>query len=178
MKLKSIAIFSTIMMAGVTSANAGNMLIDPYVGAMAGLGGYTVFRSHDYDTQSSKIYGAVAGVDIPMFRLEAEYDYLDADDFNTNLAMLNAYVKAPSFVLKPYLGIGAGMTFSGKYNHIDTESSTAYQAMAGVTFDLPALPVKLDVEGRILYSGDIVKVDNTKFDLLQYDARAKLRFVF
>lgn len=178
MKLKSIMIFSTIMMTGITSANAGNTLVDPYVGAMVGLGGYTVFHSHDYDTQSSKIYGAVAGVDIPLFRIEAEYNYLDADEFNTNLAMLNAYVKAPLVMLKPYLGVGAGMVFSGKYNHVDTESNTAYQAMAGVTFDIPVLPIKLDVEGRVLYSNDIVKIDNTKLDLLQYDARAKLRVVF
>ena len=179
MKLKSIAIFSTIIMAGAGSANAANMLVDPYVGAMAGFGGYTVFHGHDdHASQSSQIYGAVAGIDIPLFRIEAEYDYLNADDFNTNLAMVNAYIKAPSFVLKPYLGVGAGMAFSGKFHHVDTENNAAFQAMVGVTFDMPVLPIKLDVEGRALYSNDIVKIDNTKFDLLQYDARAKLRFVF
>lgn len=178
MKLKSIAIFSTIMMAGVGSANANNLLIDPYVGAMAGFGGYTVFHDHEHASQSSQIYGAVAGIDIPLFRLEAEYEYLNADDFHTNLGMLNAYVKAPTVLIKPYLGVGVGTAFSGKFDDIKTENTIAYQAMLGITLDMPVLPFKVDVEGRVLYANDIVKDDNIKPDLLQYDARAKLRFIF
>lgn len=178
MKLKSIVAATAISVGIIGSANASNLLIDPYVGAMAGFGGYTMFDGHDHASQSSQIYGAVAGIDIPLFRFELEYDYLNADDFDANLAMLNAYLKAPSIMIKPYLGVGVGTIFSGKYNHIDTEDTMAYQAMVGVTFDLPILPLKIDVEGRALYSNDIVKTDDAKPDLIQYDGRVKLRVIF
>ena len=61
---------------------------------------------------------------------------------------------------------------------MDIDSVAAYQAMLGVTFDIPVLPIDVDVEGRVLYAADIYDYNGLKPDFLQYEARLKLRYVF
>jgi dienelactone hydrolase len=64
---------------------------------------------------------------------------------------------------------------SAKYAKFD--STIAYQGMLGATFNIPALPFKIDVEGRALIAPDVYEDlhDSTAF---QYDARVKLRYIF
>ena len=118
-----------------------------------------------------------------MFRIELEYNYLDAEKITTNIGMVNAYFKIPTPIIKPYIGGGIGATFDGKYKpkhlaQIDTKDTIAYQGMLGITLNIPVLPFNIDVEGRVLYVPDMIKITNTDTDLLQYDGRVKLRYVF
>ena len=95
--------------------------------------------------------------------------------------MGNAYVKLPGLtVLNPYLGVGVGMMFDAETNYypVKLDSSIAYQGMLGVTLNIPALPFKIDVEGRVLYMPEIYSKNNFDVDAVQYDARVKLRYVF
>ena len=188
MKINSISLISVVSTLVCASAANADMLADFYIGGMAGAGGQTVFADDDIDTNSATIFGAVAGVDLPVFRIEAEYDYFKSSDFDTNAAMLNLYAKMPSTVIMPYIGGGIGMVFGGDYTtthsgvkyKYDVKSTAAYQAMLGATVDLEAIPVKFDIEGRVLYAPDVFTVTGTdiKPDMLQYDARVKIRYIF
>jgi len=165
-------------MGFAANANAG-MLVDLYAGGTFGSGGMTVFNDKDKISDTSTSYGAVFGIDIPVVRVEAEYNYLNGKDVNMSLGMLNAYLKMPATVIKPYLGVGVGTAFGGKYaDTIDIDTTAAYQGMLGITFDLPQLPVKFDVEGRAVYVPDIIEVMTIKPDMLNYDLRLKVRYVF
>ena len=164
------------------AANA-NLLFDIYAGGTYGIGGYTLFMDDEHISKSSQSYGAVLGMDIPMFRIELEYNYLDADAGNLNLGLINAYFKLPTPVIKPYIGAGIGTTFDSKYEptattHIDLDDTIAYQGMLGITLDLPVIPFDIDVEGRVLYVPDIYEAADITPDLLQYEGRVKLRYVF
>ena len=183
MKLNSIAFFTTAaIMLSAGNANA-NLLFDIYAGATAGFGATTkITDGHFYD-HSAQSYGAVFGIDIPMFRIEGEYSYLDGHDTSINLAMINAYFKIPTPVLKPYFGAGLGTTFESKYtpkhgNDIDMDNSVTYQGMVGLTLDLPVAPIKFDIEGRILYANNAYEIVNKMVDIMHYDARLKLRYIF
>jgi len=188
MKINSISLISLVsILTCAANANA-ETLYDFYVGGMAGVGGQTMFADHDTDTNAARVFGAVAGIDLPIFRIEAEYDYLATSDFNTNATMLNLYAKMPSTVILPYIGGGIGMVFGGDYTMTESgvkakynvDTTAAYQAMLGATIDTIAIPVKFDIEGRVLYAPDVFTVTgtNTKPDMLQYDIRAKVRFIF
>ena len=52
--------------------------------------------------------------------------------------------------------------------------------MLGATIDVLALPIKFDVEGRVLYAPNLYKVEGTHLtpDMLQYNIRAKVRYIF
>ena len=184
MKINSLSIISVLsVLASASTANAG-VVMDFYVGAMAGAGGQTLFTKDAHKSSSSRLVGAVAGIDIPVFRLEAEYNYLDSDELNTNSGMLNAYFKVPSTIVMPYIGAGIGTVFGGKHT-IDNvkyklDSTAAYQGMLGATIDILAVPIKFDVEGRVLYAPDIYKINgtNTTPDLMEYNARVKMRYIF
>ena len=188
MKINSLSIISVIaVLSPLSNANAG-AIVDFYVGAMAGVGGQALFLDHHDKTDSAFTLGAVAGVDIPLFRIEAEYNHLASSDINANTAMLNAYFKIPSALIKPYIGVGAGMVFDGEYSEtIDTvktsynfDTSPAYQGMLGLTIDVPVAPLKFDVEGRAMYAPKVYEIALTgeKPDFLQYDVRLKMRLVF
>lgn len=178
MKLKYAGILTAIStIFSINSANAG-ALFDLYAGATVGAGAATMFLEEENDTHSAQSYGAVVGLDIPVFRFELEYDYLQTDGANLHLGMINIYGKMPTPVIQPYIGVGAGNVFGGKYNDIDVESVMAYQGMLGVTFDIPVLPIKVDAEGRALYAPNLYDVANVKPDLLQYELRLKLRYIF
>lgn len=153
MKLKSAGfIAAATIMCTAANANA-NMLFDVYAGATAGLGGQTVFVDGDHVDDSAQSYGAVVGLDIPVFRFELEYDYLTAPDVDMHLGMINAYAKMPLPMVKPYLGAGVGNVFSGKINNgPDVDNTIAYQAMLGLTFALPVLPFNIDAEQDVPYT--------------------------
>ena len=81
-------------------------------------------------------------------------------------------------------GMAFGMAFGGNHTiedtKLDIKSTTAYQAMLGVTIDPVVIPFKFDIEGRALYAPDIYEnpENGTKPDMLQYGIRAKARFIF
>lgn len=183
MNIKSFGILTaTTIMISAGAANA-NMLFDIYAGGTYGVGGYTVFIDDEHISDSSMSYGAVLGLDIPLFRIELEYDYLDTDDATMNLGFVNGYFKIPTPILKPYIGAGIGYTFSSEYepsnmSKIDIDDTIAYQGMLGITLNLPIIPFNIDVEGRVLYAPDMFEITNIAPDLLQYEGRVKLRYVF
>ena len=185
MKINSLSLISILtLIAGTATANAG-MMADLYVGAMVGAGGQTLFTRDNSTTDSAMLFGANLGIDIPLFRLEAEYNRLHSADLDANTGMINAMFKVPSTVIQPYFGAGAGMVFHGEHkteNNVkfDIDSSAAYQAMLGATIDVLALPIKFDIEGHALYAPNIYKIEatNTTPDMLQYNVRLKMRYIF
>ena len=188
MKINSLSLISVVSVLTIASnANAGTWT-DFYIGGMVGAGGQTMFAEHKNETDTSQIFGGVVGMDLPIFRIEGEYDYFNSEDLNTNAAMLNLYAKLPSAIILPYIGAGFGMVFGGKQefteNDVKTQysidSTAAYQAMLGATIDILKLPLKFDIEGRVLYAPDIYKIEatNTSPDMLQYGVRAKVRYIF
>ena len=189
MKINSISLISLVStLACVSNANAG-VIADFYVGAMAGVGGQTMFADSKNETDSASMLGAVAGMDLPIFRVEGEYNYFTAEDTKTNAAMLNLYAKMPSTLIQPYIGGGIGVVFGGEQKitkdsfenkKFDIDTSPAYQAMLGATIAILAVPIKFDIEGRALYAPNVYSVEgrDIKPDMLQYNIRAKARFIF
>jgi len=188
MKINSLSLISIVSVLTCASAANAGVMADFYVGGMVGVGGQTLFAEHKNETDPSQVFGAVLGMDLPIFRVEGEYDYLHSSDLGTNAAMVNLYAKLPSTVVLPYIGGGIGMVFGGDHTITDAgvsteykiDSTAAYQAMLGATIDVLKLPLKFDIEGRIMYAPDIYKVEatNTSPDLLEYGIRAKARFIF
>ncbi len=183
MKIKSFGILTTASVMLMTGAADANLLFDIYAGGTFGVGGNTMFMDEHDISKSSQSYGGVLGIDLPLFRIEGEYNYIDGDMLGMNVGMINAYFKLPTPVLKPYIGAGIGMTFDSKYeptnaDAIDIEDTTAYQGMLGLTLDLPVIPIKFDIEGRVLYAPNIFEVLDETTDFLQYEGRVKLRYVF
>ncbi len=179
MKLNSAALLSAaVIMLGAADARA-NLLFDPYIGATAGVGGATTFIDHDSHSDMGQSFGAVIGLDIPLVRVEGEYNYLNDKDITAHMAMANAYLKMPMILVSPYIGAGVGATFDGDAGHdINIDSTIAYQGMLGLTFDIPVLPFKIDAEARALYIPDAFSAADNDADLLHYDIRAKLRYIF
>lgn len=180
MKLKtagaSVLAFALFMTA---NANA-NALFDLYAGATVGAGAQTLFAHDENKTDSAQSYGAVIGIDIPLLRFELEYDYLNSKDVQLHLGMINGYLKMPTAIIQPYLGVGIGSIFDGSLDipDIAVEKVLAYQGMLGLTFDIPVLPIKIDAEARALYAPDFYKIGDNQPDMLHYDLRLKLRYVF
>lgn len=179
MKLKYAGILTaaSVILFSANGANAGT-LFDLYAGATIGAGAATMFLDDKDETHSAQSYGAVVGLDIPVFRFELEYDYMQPNEANLHLGMINAYLKMPTPVVSPYIGGGIGNVFGGKVGDIDLDSVVAYQGMLGVTFNIPVLPLKVDAEGRALYAPNLYDIANVQPDLLQYEVRLKLRYVF
>ena len=188
MKINSLSLISIVStLACASAANAG-VIADFYVGGMAGVGGQTMFADHKNETDSSTVFGAIAGMDLPVFRIEAEYDYFTSKNLDTNAALVNLYAKMPSTIILPYIGGGIGMVFGGDQSienagvktEYNIKSTAAYQAMLGATIDILAVPLKFDIEGRVLYAPDVYDVTGTDIapDMLQYQIRAKARYIF
>ena len=178
---KSILTAAGLMIVA-TNANAG-MVYDLYAGATAGIGGLTVSTKDHNSTHTSHAYGAVVGVDLPVVRFEGEYNYIDSERVDMQTLMGNAYVKLPGLaIINPYIGVGVGLMFDAQANHayypVNFDSTIAYNGMLGATLNIPALPIKVDVEGRLLFFPDIYDKNNINVDALQFDARVKLRYVF
>lgn len=181
MKLKTPIFLTSLVVLGiVSSANAGTA-VDMYAGMTIGVGAQTAFADNQDRTNTAQSFGAMFGVDIPLFRIEAEYNYLTTANSHSNLALANVYFKIPSTVIKPYLGLGIGLNFNGEdteFGTIKYDTGSAYQAMLGVTLGVPALPFKFDVEARAIYLPDVYTVENVSPDILQYEGRVKIRYVF
>ena len=179
MKLKTTGLLTLVSVLGfAANANAG-VVMDMYAGATIGAGGLTVMSDGSNFSDSASSFGAMFGIDIPVLRAEVEYNHLSNSDLKMDLAMVNGYLKMPSTVIKPYIGVGVGSVFNGKIeNTVDISSAPAYQGMVGVTFDIPAAPIKIDAEGRVLYVPDFIEFYSIESDLLNYDFRIKLRYVF
>lgn len=182
MKINSLSVISVVSVLAGTSVASASVITDFYVGGMVGAGAQTLLTKDHHKNSASRLVGAIAGVDIPAVRIEAEYNYLDSSELSTNAAMLNVYAKMPSTIILPYIGGGFGMVLGGDYtkDHVkyDIKKSTAYQAMLGATIDIFAVPIKFDVEGRVLYAPDVLNMNGTKPDMLQYNARVKMRYIF
>ena len=182
MKLNSLSFLAAATIAAASSnANAG-LIADWYAGATAGLGGQAVYLDDDnHKSFSAQSFGGVIGVDLPVVRFEAEYDYLNSKNTDANLVAGNAYVKLPGLiVVNPYIGVGVGALFGSKSDSVKFkkfDTSIAYQGMLGATLDIPVLPFKIDVEGRALIAP---KVYDKLHDSMavQYDGRVKLRYIF
>ena len=181
MKINSLSIISLVaVLSSGVSANAGT-IADFYAGAMLGAGAHTLKIDDHSKTDSSMVLGAVVGVDIPVFRIEAEYNYLNSSKLTGNTAMVNAYFKMPSTLIMPYAGVGVGMLFGSEYENTvkyDLDSVPAYQGMLGVTVDVPLLPFKFDVEGQVLYAPNTYDKNDVDIDLLEYNIRLKARYIF
>ncbi len=179
MKLKTSIILTTLVGLVATPAVA-NPVWDLYAGLAVGVGAETLFIDGKTENQSAQSFGAMFGVDIPAFRIEAEYNYLKQSDAHANLALANVYFKVPSTVVKPYIGVGAGVMFSGENEESNKSFDTtgAYQAMLGLTVETPALPFKFDIEARAVYAPDVYEIADKKPDFLHYEGRLKLRYIF
>ena len=179
MKLKSTIIPIVAAIAMTTVDARANMLFDLYAGAFVSAGAATHFIDGNADTYAAQSFGAVFGLDIPVFRIELEYDYLNAEHSRMNAGMVNGYFKMPSTLVHPYLGVGMGATFAGRApGDAQTKDSVAYQGMLGLTFDVPVLPLKVDGEVRALYAPGAYVVNDDNAHILHYDARLKLRYIF
>ena len=182
MKTKTLGFLTTAAIMLTAGAANANLLFDVYAGGTFGIGGYTLFADKN-ESFSSTTYGAVLGMDIPMFRIELEYNYLDSDDATLNMGFVNGYFKLPTPVVKPYIGAGIGTTFSSEFTPvahttINIDDTIVYQGMLGVTLDIPVVPFNIDVEGRVIYASDLIEYMNDTADVLQYEGRVKLRYVF
>ena len=96
----SAALFST-------SSNAA-LLFDPYIGLGFGIGSATIFVDDDNATDNAQSFSATAGFDIPILRVELEYDYMTPKDTKLHLGLINAYAKLPTTTIQPYIGAGIG----------------------------------------------------------------------
>ena len=179
MKLKTSIILCS-MIAVASTPTMANTVWDLYAGVSIGAGGQTLFNDGHDKTETAQSFGGMFGIDLPAFRIEAEYNYLNESESHVNLAMVNAYFKMPSTVVKPYMGLGVGVMFDGESDRYDAhmDTSAAYQGMLGVTLGVPALPFKFDIEARGVYIPNVVKLEDNKPDLLQYEARVKIRYLF
>lgn len=182
MKTKTLGFLTTAAIMLTAGAANANLLFDIYAGGTYGVGGYTLLADEN-ESASAQSYGAVLGMDLPLFRVELEYNYMNADDITLNLGMVNGYFKLPTPVFKPYIGAGIGTTFSSSYEpvanvSIDIDDTIAYQGMLGLTLDIPVIPFNIDIEGRVLYASDLFEMTTEKYDLLQYEGRVKLRYIF
>ena len=183
MKLNSKIFIAGVLTASCVGMANANPVVDVYAGGMFGAGGASIYQNGNHRNEAGESFGAVLGLDIPLLRIEGEYNHLTNDLVSTNDAMLNAYFKMLSTMIHPYIGVGVGSVFGGHYTaadkiKYDVKSTVAYQGMLGLTFDILALPLKFDVEGRALYAPNFMEIGTQKPDLLQYDARLKIRYVF
>lgn len=180
---KSILTAAALTIAG-TNANAG-MLYDIYAGGTVGIGSTIMMIDnnghHHNGDHMAQSYGAVFGIDLPVVRFEAEYDLLDSKRLDMQTLTGNAYVKLPGLVVvSPYIGVGVGVMLdaNNNYNNIKLDSAMAYQGMLGATLDIPAIPFKIDIEGRTIFVPELYSKDSIEIDAIHYDARIKLRYIF
>ncbi len=179
MNLKSFTVLTaTTIMLSAGAANA-NMLFDIYMGGTYGNGGHTLYKESGDISKSSQSYGAVLGMKFPLLRIELEYNYLDTDAIKMDTGFVNLYLNIPTPIIKPYIGGGIGYAIDSTYEpqngpKTNIDETMTCQAMLGITLDLPVIPFDIDVEGRVMAAPDLM----TDVDLLQYEGRAKLRYVF
>ena len=174
MKTTKLALVS-MLIAAAAAAPAKADTLDFYAGGIIGAG--TSFQGDRAFGGLS--YGAVLGIDIPVLRAEAEYNYLrgkrNGDSINAHVGMVNGYIKfLPTPVIKPYIGLGLGSTLGGGMADEDIKAAWAVQGMLGIQIDLTFIPVWVDLETRLLHAAKATPDDG----LTQWDARMKLRYAF
>ena len=108
MKLKTSIILCSII-AATTMPAVADSAIDLYAGVSVGVGAQTLFGDGRNETNTSQSFGAMFGLDIPVFRTELEYTYIGESDSHANIGFANAYFKMPSTAIRPYLGLGIGV---------------------------------------------------------------------
>ena len=180
MKLKTSIILCSLASATTMPAVA-NSVFDLYAGVSVGVGAQTLFGDGKNETNTSQSFGAMFGIDVPVFRGEVEYTYIGTSDSHASIGFANAYFKMPSTVIRPYLGLGVGLMFAGEENEQYNEkydTKPAYQGMLGVTIDVPKLPFKFDVEAHAIYIPDVLRFGDERPDVLHYEAKIKLRYLF
>jgi len=179
MQLKT-SIILCLIFGTISGPALANSVWDIYGGLSFGVGAQTFFMDNDSETRSAQSFGAMFGIDLPAFRFEAEYNYLNSSDSHASVAFANAYFKMPATVVKPYLGLGVGIEFAGKNDKhsADFDTAAAYQGIFGATIETPRLPVKFDIEGRAIYIPDVCEIGDTNPDLLHYEGRIKVRYAF
>jgi opacity protein-like surface antigen len=190
MKKLILALAAVLAAGGARAAS-----IDIYAGGFGGYGASVTFMPAGTTRPSSitdlkkpgQSFGAVAGIDIPVVRIEGEYDYISSENVSLNAVMANIYLKMPTPVVKPYIGAGFGTTFGGKIDadavggqKIEFKSSMAFQGMAGLQIGIPVTSLFLDLEARAFYAPGIYEfpVVDKKIGFLQADLRVKLRYAF
>ena len=166
-------LFALLPMLCIGAANATPVAM--YVGGSVGFGGEHI----DGTNLVAQSYGALAGIAMPFLRFEGEYNYLtgtkSGDRLNAHVAMANAYVKMENpMMVVPYAGAGLGAVVGGDVGDYDIDTSLAFQGMLGLQFGVPTTQVFLDLEGRVLYSPNVIEDSG----LLHYDLRVKLRYAF
>ncbi len=180
MKLKTSIILCSLI-ATTTAPAVANSVFDLYAGVSVGVGAQTMFGDGKNETSTAQSFGAMFGIDVPMFRGELEYTYIGESDSHANLAFANAYFKMPSTAIRPYFGLGVGLMFSGEENknfNKEFDTKPAYQGMLGVTIDVPKLPFKFDIEAHTIYIPDVFRFESERPDILHYEAKIKLRYIF
>ncbi len=167
---------------GATSANA--LIFDPYAGVGFGVGEakLTDFGGLvESAAKSSTSYSAFVGAEILMFRIEAEYDYINSDYIDYQTVMANGYIEMPIPVIKPYFGLGVGVITDAKIigGFVEVESNKPmYQVMAGVEVDAPVLPFAFDVEGRLKTASNLYTFGPSSPDFYQFELRGKVKYQF
>lgn len=109
MKLKTSIILCSLIAVAATPAVA-NSAFDMYAGVSVGVGAQTMFGDGRDVTNTAQSFGAMFGIDVPMFRTELEYTYIGESDSHANIGFANAYFKMPSTAIRPYLGLGIGVS--------------------------------------------------------------------
>ena len=189
--MKKLSIFAAFALFFTGAANAG-FIVDFYAGATAAAGNNVVVTPGAYlngknISNSANAFGAVAGINIPVVRLEAEYNYMTSDAINFHAAIANGYIKLlPTPIIKPYIGLGVGTAVGGTFKGADGKFNTGgilWQGMLGLQFDIPMTPLFVDLEFRTLLADKVYTYEPTPgiskdFGFIQYDLRAKLRYVF
>ena len=111
-------------------AQAG-LSIDFYAGGTLSMGNNITLIPTDTSLPSvkdwkstSNSFGLILGIDIPIIRVEAEYDYLVSRRISLHTGMLNAYLKLlPTPFVQPYIGAGIGTVFGGDIGGIVDKSA-------------------------------------------------------
>ncbi len=187
MKNKILATGLMACAIGIYATPSKALIFDPYVGGGIGIGQTSLFDigdGFDSELNSTMTYSGFIGAEILIFRAELEYDYIKSSMTELQTVMANAYISMPTPVIKPYFGLGLGVITDGKvgenlnYN-VDTNKSL-YQIMAGLAFDLPAVPFVFDVEARIKGSNNMYysSLTNDYPNLYQMELRGKVRYMF
>ncbi len=180
MKLKTSIILCSVI-AATTMPAVADSAFDLYAGVSVGVGAQTLFGDGRNETNTAQSFGAMFGLDVPVFRGEVEYTYIGTSDSHASIGFVNAYFKMPSTVIRPYLGLGVGLMFAGeeteRYNK-KFDTKPAYQGMLGVTIDVPKLPFKFDVEAHAIYIPDVLRFGGERPDIFHYEAKIKLRYLF
>ena len=177
--MKKLAIFVVALMS-LSGARAS--MLDVYIGLTGSMGesvAYFPSSAGGKSTQGMGGLGAVFGFDVPVFRIEGEYNYMLARDLRLSAGLLNVYVKPlPIPLIKPYVGLGAGTILSGTVNDENAKGSPAFQGMLGFQIDVPVTSLFVDLEGRLFYASEIYEIANRSVGFVQYDWRVKLRYAF